>query len=122
MEIKESKIKQTLTELRKLADAIRKHIKRAIPQAQLLQKNIKDLDPRLVLETASDLHKKLNEHAKKLNEYAIKLERFVKGLPKTVSQSMRADLCEIKTLHDELWEEVDKTHREIAKLMSLANA
>jgi hypothetical protein len=86
MEIKEAKIAQTLAELRKLADPIKKYTKRAIPQAPLLQKCIKDLDPYVVLENAKELHKKLNEHAKKLSEYATKLDRLVKGLPKTASQ------------------------------------
>jgi hypothetical protein len=117
MALNEMKIANVLRELNKLAPPLETKIKQTIQHAKALR-SMESLDPRLLLNAATDLQKEAIQHDKELEH----LTAEVQSLSRTgAAATMKGHLANIKGLRARLQKLLDELHAELQNLAKAAN-
>jgi len=117
MALNEMKIDSILKELNKLAPPLEARIKQAIQHAKMLRSQ-EALDPRLVLNAATDLQKEAIKHDQDLQRLTAEVQSLSRS---AAAATMKGHLANIKGLRERLQKQLDELHDELQKLAKAAN-
>jgi len=118
MAVNELKIANILKELNRLAPPLEAKIKQTMQHAKLLGK-LEALDPRAVLEAATNLQKEAIQHDKDLQRLTAEVESLSRS---SAAATMKGHLANIKGLRARLQKLLGDLHDELLKLAKSADA